>query len=467
MANWLIKQEIDLQHGAPVPQVWPNALMMCGDNQAHTWRVTVLDGGAAAALSGTVTGSFIRADGATVIIGGSLSGNVATVLFDSTCYAYPGDLTGVMRITGGGQKVTLAATIFRVRNDITDVVVDPGGTIPSLEEVLAQLDACEAATATATAAAAKINGMTIAETSVLYGATPTATITEVSGHKHIALQVMAGPQGITGPIGVTGPTGPTGSKGITGATGPKGDPGGPTGATGPIGITGTTGPSGATGSIGVPGATGPSGSTGPIGVSGATGPTGSIGITGATGPQGNPGGPTGVTGATGPSGASGATGTKGTTGATGVSGATGPIGTTGASGASGVVGVTGATGLSGSIGATGPTGPQGGFTLTQLWSGTWGASGSSNITVPGINSYAAIAMNISGKLVFMPVGSGFYPFVAHAQADGSFAIKLWRISRSSETLSISLYTSVNYTSAGAPSSVTSADNAITAIYGVS
>ncbi len=155
MASWLIQQEIDLQRGAPVPQVWPNALQH-GDNQAHTWRVAVLDGGAAAVLSGSVTGHFVRADGATVTIEGTLSGNVATVLFDATCYAYEGALTGVMRITTGGQKITLAATIFHVRKDLTDVIVDPGTAIPSLEELLAQIDECRTATDAANQAAADV-----------------------------------------------------------------------------------------------------------------------------------------------------------------------------------------------------------------------------------------------------------------------------------------------------------------------
>ena len=50
--QWTIDQTVDLRRGAGAPQVWPEALMLCGDDQAHIWRVHALDGGAPAALTG-------------------------------------------------------------------------------------------------------------------------------------------------------------------------------------------------------------------------------------------------------------------------------------------------------------------------------------------------------------------------------------------------------------------------------
>lgn len=43
--NWRIEQAVDLARGVQAPQVWPEALLLTGDDQAHTWRVTVLDRG--------------------------------------------------------------------------------------------------------------------------------------------------------------------------------------------------------------------------------------------------------------------------------------------------------------------------------------------------------------------------------------------------------------------------------------
>ena len=142
--NWLIEQEIDLQRGAQAPQVWPNALMLCGDNNAHTWRVTVLDGGEAAQVTGSVTGYFVRPDGNTVAVQGGMTGNVASVVLAQACYAQEGDVKAVLRLSvSTGAKVTLAALILPVRNVLTDSIIDPGNVIPSLDDLLAQIASME------------------------------------------------------------------------------------------------------------------------------------------------------------------------------------------------------------------------------------------------------------------------------------------------------------------------------------
>ena len=104
-SNWMIEQDVDLRCGAQTPQIWPNALMLIGDNLAHTWRVRVFDGGGAVALTGaTVTGYFVRTDGNTVAVQGSVEGSTAIVTLAQACYAFEGDLKGVMRLTLGGYQ---------------------------------------------------------------------------------------------------------------------------------------------------------------------------------------------------------------------------------------------------------------------------------------------------------------------------------------------------------------------------
>lgn len=147
-SNWTIEQDIDLRCGAQTPQIWPNALMLTGDNLAHTWRVRVFDGGEAAALTGaTVTGYFVRTDGNTVAVQGSVDGSTAIVTLAQACYAFEGDLKGVMRLTLGGKTVTLSVLTLMVRKVLTDAIIDPGNVIPSLEDLLAQIEAMETATA--------------------------------------------------------------------------------------------------------------------------------------------------------------------------------------------------------------------------------------------------------------------------------------------------------------------------------
>ena len=175
-SNWTIEQDIDLRCGAQTPQIWPNALMLTGDNLAHTWRVRVFDGGEAVALTGaTVTGYFVRTDGNTVAVQGSVEGSTAIVTLAQACYAFEGDLKGVMRLTLGGKTVTLSVLTLMVRKVLTDAIIDPGNVIPSLEDLLAQIEAMETATAAANTAAGAANTAAAAAASATSAANTAAT----------------------------------------------------------------------------------------------------------------------------------------------------------------------------------------------------------------------------------------------------------------------------------------------------
>lgn len=155
--NWILSQEVDLQRGVQAPQVWPNALIVCGDIKAHTWRVAIMDDGRPATLSGTVTGYFIRGDDATVAVAGRLNGNVATVTLAQSCYNVEGDMAAVMRLKTSAGLITLAALILPVRRMLTDTLVDPENIVPSLDDLLAQIELMEQGTAAANAATDKAN----------------------------------------------------------------------------------------------------------------------------------------------------------------------------------------------------------------------------------------------------------------------------------------------------------------------
>lgn len=175
-SNWTIEQYVDLRCGAQTPQIWPNALMLTGDNLAHTWRVRVFDGGGAVALTGaTVTGYFVRTDGNTVAVQGSVEGSTAIVTLAQACYAFEGDLKGVMRLTLGGKTVTLSVLTLMVRKVLTDAIIDPGNVIPSLEDLLAQIEAMETATAAANTAAGAANTAAAAADSAASAANTAAT----------------------------------------------------------------------------------------------------------------------------------------------------------------------------------------------------------------------------------------------------------------------------------------------------
>lgn len=154
---WTITQKVDLARSPVSYNSQPDTLMLPGDNRGHTWRVEVLKNGLPVDIEGaTITGYFLRSDGNTVMVVGSASGNVATVTLAQECYAYSGGIRAVMRCVKDGAIMALADRAFVVRAAIDDGgIIDPGEVIPSIDDLLAQIDAMEAATADAEAAASK------------------------------------------------------------------------------------------------------------------------------------------------------------------------------------------------------------------------------------------------------------------------------------------------------------------------
>ena len=301
--NWLIEQSVHLDQGAATPMVWPNGLMLTGDNLAHVWQVRVYQNGAAADLAGAAaTGYFVRADGNTVVIQGSITGNMISVSFAQACYAIAGELSGVLRLTTGEQVVTLSALIFRVRNELTDSIIDPGEVIPSLDALLGQIAAMEAASQDAEDAAAAANSAAeeasaaaqAAEDAeimaaafvgddLVFSRADLGTVTIIGGKTAL--------KGEQGDQGVQGATGATGAQGIQGAQGDAFeysdftaqqllDLTGPQGAQGAQGIQGATGAQGAQGIQGIQGETGAQGAQGAQGIQGIQGAAGDTGAAG-------------------------------------------------------------------------------------------------------------------------------------------------------------------------------------------
>lgn len=201
------------------------------DKQAHKIVVTVKHGDTTDALTGAgVTANFIRADGATVTITGAVEDGKAAVTLPESCYTVPGYAVLIIRATIGDVRQVILWADTTVTVSTTDVIIDPGHTIPSLAELLAKIAAAEAAAeaaseaaegantaaetataaageastaawtataaaGTANAAALKIDGMTAEANGVPYGTPATATVTEQGGHKHISFDIPAGEPG--------------------------------------------------------------------------------------------------------------------------------------------------------------------------------------------------------------------------------------------------------------------------------
>ena len=124
-------------------------LTYTGSNNGDTIGVHILRNGAPSTeLAGqTAIGYLIRPDQQTVVIPGAISGGDVSVTLPSEAYAYAGRCSLVIRVSNtSGNKVPIFHGYFNIGLTSTDETIDPGELIPSLEDLLAQIDAMEAAT---------------------------------------------------------------------------------------------------------------------------------------------------------------------------------------------------------------------------------------------------------------------------------------------------------------------------------
>ncbi|MBO4793609.1 MAG: collagen-like protein [Deltaproteobacteria bacterium] len=200
----------------------------------------------------------------------TVSNGVATWVVTSGDTAYPGLGKCQLVLTQNGTIVKKSPKYeTRIIEALTATGEAPSPVTDWITDAQTELGNVQAAIVDAEAAAGAIDDLTVAASGLAAGANPTATVSEVSGHKHIAFGIPAGAKGDTGATGAQGPAGQDGAAGADGTTftpsvaangdlswsndGGKQNPAtvnikGPQGETGP---TGPQGPSGQDG-VGVP-----------------------------------------------------------------------------------------------------------------------------------------------------------------------------------------------------------------------
>ena len=235
----VFKRRIDVD--AEIQMTPLKSLYASGDKNAHIFELSLYRGAEEMDLSGaSAQGYFIRADGYTVPITGTTSGNIVTLTLSEGCYYVVGNFNLIIKVSIGESRKSVFWGNGYVVRSMTDAIVDEENVIPSLDELLAQISAAEsaakaanqaasaansaatsaaqaasaaetnasaansaanaakAAATTATEAATKIDGMTITATGLAAGAAPTAKLTEVDGHYNIALGLPKGDKGDPG-----------------------------------------------------------------------------------------------------------------------------------------------------------------------------------------------------------------------------------------------------------------------------
>ena len=270
------------------------SLFAVGDKLAHVLRVRVKAGGEPVDLTGwTVTASVVRQDQATVMMAGRTVGDAAEVTLEAPCYSQSGGFTLSVAIGRGQQLITIFCGRGDVTRTRTDSLVDPGHTIPSVDEIIAQYGLMKTAVQNTDAAAKRADD-------AASGAQKVANDVQ----KKLDNGEFVGAQGPKGEKGEPGAQGPRGEKGDTGERGPQGETGA-TGPQGPKGETGAIGPQGPRGETGATGPQGPKGKDGEVtfesltdeqiaslrGEPGAKGEKGEKGDPGAKGEKGEKGDP--------------------------------------------------------------------------------------------------------------------------------------------------------------------------------
>lgn len=110
------------------------------DNYGNVVGIKTYRNGAAASLSGSVSATVVRPDGATVAIVGTLSGNQASVALPYAACAVPGLITICIKNTSGSTVTTLGLIVATVYKTSTDTTLDPGTIIPSVEALISQIE---------------------------------------------------------------------------------------------------------------------------------------------------------------------------------------------------------------------------------------------------------------------------------------------------------------------------------------
>lgn len=113
-----------------------------GDILANRFGVKVMRNGNPVQLTGvSCAGYFIRSDGGTIPINGSVSGNKAYVDLPQACYAIEGQFSLAIKLSGGSVTGTVRIVDGVVSNTTTGIPIDPGTIIPSVETLIEAIEA--------------------------------------------------------------------------------------------------------------------------------------------------------------------------------------------------------------------------------------------------------------------------------------------------------------------------------------
>ena len=117
MIETWVKQDLK----QPVRMIYPKGNFFEEDNNGNLVGVRVYNGDSPAALTGSCVGYCVLANGSTVPVNGTVSGNTAYIVLPSSAYAVPGPVIVIIKNINGSNVATIGA--------ICTTVIGTGGTV--------------------------------------------------------------------------------------------------------------------------------------------------------------------------------------------------------------------------------------------------------------------------------------------------------------------------------------------------
>ena len=142
---------------APIRAEKLDGSLFTTENQAHEFIVSVRKNGVKQTVTGSVSGKFIRANGTTIFLQGSIVDGDAVVRLHQDCYNVQGRFTFNIFNTQSGVTTCIYSAVGKMDMGSTETVIDAGDVVPDVSDVVAAQEAAQAAITAANTAAQTAN----------------------------------------------------------------------------------------------------------------------------------------------------------------------------------------------------------------------------------------------------------------------------------------------------------------------
>ena len=148
---------VDLDHALLRKHV--GAILVTGDKLGNRFGAEFSRDGKPVDVTGCgVTAYFMRPGEDAIVLNGTASGSVAYVDLAQACYSKASSFTLTIKISYGGSTTALRVIDGYILLTQTDELVDPGDVVPTMDDLLAQIEAMEHGTAAAKNVVAEYEG---------------------------------------------------------------------------------------------------------------------------------------------------------------------------------------------------------------------------------------------------------------------------------------------------------------------